>query len=414
MRHNKLAANATSIDPSTPREAARAGRLYVLLLIGSGVVAAAQIGKAIISVPMIRSDLALGLGVVGLIVATFATLGAMSGIGAGVVVARLGVRRSLIGGMETIALGNVIGAGAPDELVLLATRIIEGVGFLGVVLAIPSMLAKLVTREARDFIMAAWSAYMPTGIMLMLFAAPLLPTIGWRNFWLANALATGACATLLAICVPETPPAPARVPAGRFFADVTTVVRHPSCLALAFAFFAYSCQIFSLAFALPLLLTSAHNVPLGAAGLLSALVLAVSAIGHLSSGFLLRAGVPIWANIAAAFGFFALSGYAIYGGALPPYGVSLTAALALGIGGLAPGAIYAAAPHAAPAPSAVPPTIGLVQQASNLGQFAGPLTLGLWVEHFGWHAVPVILVPAALLGFTSAFVLRRILTIEKW
>ncbi len=234
----------------SPVAAGALGSLQVLLLIGSGVVAAAQIGKAIISVPMIRSDLALGLDLAGLIVATFATLGAMMGIGAGVVVGRLGVRRSLIGGMGAIALGNVIGAGAPDELVLLAARIIEGVGFLGVVLAIPSMLAQLVTREERDFVMAAWSAYMPTGIMLMLFVAPLLPTIGWRNFWLANALATGSCAILLAIYAPATP-ATAREPEARFFADVLTIVRHPSCLVLAFAFFAYSCQIFSLAFALP-------------------------------------------------------------------------------------------------------------------------------------------------------------------
>jgi MFS family permease len=69
---------------------------------------------------------------------------------------------------------------------------------------------------------------------------------------------------------------------------------------------------------------------------------------------------------------------------------------------------YAAAPHAAPAASVVPPTIGLVQQASSLGQFAGPALLGLWVEHFGWQAAPAILAPVALLGLASAFALRRI------
>jgi hypothetical protein len=249
--------------------------------------------------------------------------------------------------------------------------------------------------------------------MLMLFAAPLLPLIGWRNFWLANALAASICAILLAICAPAVS-AMAHEPAGRFFSEVKTVLRHPGCVVLAFAFFAYSCQIFSLTFALPLLLTSAHNVALEAAGLLGALVLAVSAIGHLSSGFLLRAGVPIWTNISAAFGCFALSGFAVYGGALPPQGVSLIAALALGVGGLAPGAIYAAAPHAAPAPSAVPPTIGLVQQASNLGQFAGPVTLGLWAGHFGWQTAPFIVAPAALFGLASAFTLRRILILDKW
>src|SRR5262249_49135350 len=179
------------------------------------------------------------------------------------------------------------------------------------------------------------------------------------------------------------------------------------------AFFAYSCQIFSLAFALPLLLTSAHGVSLGFAGLISALVLAVSAAGHVSSGFLLRAGVPIWLNIAMAFGFFTLPSSVISAVALPTQVVALAAALALGIGGLAPGAIYAAAPQAAPTPQAVPPTIGLVQQASNLGQFAGPVVLGLWVEHLGWTAAPAILAPAALFGLASAFALRRTLVVDE-
>jgi MFS transporter, DHA1 family, inner membrane transport protein len=377
------------IRPPTSNGPGRPWSAHVLLLIGSGVVASAQIGKAIISIPLIRDDFALGLDLAGLIVAIFATLGATLGIGAGVAVGRVGVRRSLSGGMGTVAVANVIGAGASDEFVLLAAHVIEGIGFIGVVLAIPSMLAQLVRRDARDVVMAVWSAYMPAGIMLMLFAGPLLPTIGWRTFWFANALAASVCAVLLAIH------APAR------------------CLVLAFAFFTYSCQIFSLSFALPLLLTSEHGVSLGAAGLLSALVLAVSTVGHISSGFLLRAGVPIWTNIAAAFIFFVFSGFAVYGGVLAAQGTSLIAALALGIGGLAPGAIYAAAPRAAPGPSAVPSTIGLVQQASNLGQFAGPVTLGLWVDHLGWQVAPAIVAPVALFGLASALVLRRILISDE-
>ncbi len=141
--------------------------------------------------------------------------------------------------------------------------------------------------------------------------------------------------------------------------------------------------------------------------------MAVSTIGHISSGFLLRAGVPIWANVAAAFAFFAFSAFAVYGGALTAQGTALVAALALGIGGLAPGAIYAAAPRAAPAPWAVPPTLGLVQQASNLGQFAGPVALGLWVDRLGWQAAPAIVAPVALIGFASALVLRRTLAIDQ-
>jgi MFS family permease len=48
-----------------------------------------------------------------------------------------------------------------------------------------------------------------------------------------------------------------------------------------------------------------------------------------------------------------------------------------------------------------------VQQASNLGQFTGPLVLGLWVQHFGWRAAPAIVAPAALFGLSVAFMIRR-------
>jgi hypothetical protein len=50
--------------------------------------------------------------------------------------------------MGAITAGSIVGAAAPDELVLLSARVIEGVGFLSVVLAIPSILARVVTRIA--------------------------------------------------------------------------------------------------------------------------------------------------------------------------------------------------------------------------------------------------------------------------
>jgi dipeptide/tripeptide permease len=54
-------------------------------------------------------------------------------------------------------------------------------------------------------------------------------------------------------------------------------------------------------------------------------------------------------------------------------------------------------------------TIGLLQQASNLGQFAGPFALGLWAQQLGWSAAPILLAPIALIGLALALVLRRIL-----
>jgi MFS transporter, DHA1 family, inner membrane transport protein len=383
----------------------------IALLLVCGVVAASQIGKAIISIPLIRSDMGLGYGFAGLIVATFATIGASVGIGAGAFVQQMGTGRALLGGMSVIASGNIIGALAPNEAVLLGARIVEGLGFFGAVLAIPSVLSGIAGPRDRDFIMAIWSAYMPAGITVMLVLGPLVPLIGWRPLWLASAAVAGICAVLVALfgpCVSEAKP----TANDKFYTEAAKVLQDRSCWTLAFCFFLYSCQIFSMSFALPLLLTSAYGVTLGTAGLISAAILAVSTIGHISSAFSLRAGVPVWANIAAAFAFFAVSGFAVYNGVHNPAIVAIIAALALGIGGLAPGALYAAAPQVAPTQRAVPATIGLLQQASNLGQFAGPVVLGAWVEHFGWQMAPEVLVPAALLGLAGSFIVRRELSLR--
>lgn len=59
MSRSKLAASGELVHPPISDEATRAWGQPVLLLIGSGVLASAQIGKAIISVPLIRGDMAL-------------------------------------------------------------------------------------------------------------------------------------------------------------------------------------------------------------------------------------------------------------------------------------------------------------------------------------------------------------------
>jgi predicted MFS family arabinose efflux permease len=61
-----------------------------------------------------------------LIIATFATLGTVFGLGAGITIHRLDDRWSPILGMIAISIGSLIGAVAPNEVILLAARVFEG------------------------------------------------------------------------------------------------------------------------------------------------------------------------------------------------------------------------------------------------------------------------------------------------
>ncbi len=403
--------SAANISEATLVRASRPERSEdsIAFLILTGVFAAAQIGKAIICTPAIRAEMHLGLDIAGLIVAVFATLGALGGVGAGAIVSRIGLHQSLVGGLSAIAAGNLLGAYAPDAKTLLVARVLEGIGFLGVVLSVPSLLAGLLNGANRNFVMAIWSAYMPTGIMLMLFFAPALPAIGWRNLWLANGVLAVALAVFWRVSIrailPVETASKNRGP-GFSVKDVVDVLGRERCLAAAFAFFAYSCQIFSMSFALPHYLTSAHAISIGTAGLLSGVVLAVSAAGHIASGYLLRAGLGIWVCAAIALLTFSALSICIYSAALSAWAVVILAAISLGVGGLAPGALYASAPHISPTADTIPTTIGMLQQASNLGQLAGPMMVGTLAARFGWPSAAFAVVPIAVAGSLACLFLR--------
>lgn len=404
----RLAANTSEAILERAQDPGRSEVLIASLIL-TGVFAAAQVGKAIICMPDIRAEMHLGLDVAGLIVAVFATLGALAGVGAGAIVARIGLPRSLIGGLSAIAAGNLLGAYAPDAETLLVARILEGLGFFGVVLSVPSLLAALLNGVNRNFVMAIWSAYMPAGIMLMLFLAPALPAIGWRNLFLANGVLAVALVVFWRLSIGTVLPTEAASTderPGVSLKHVIDVLGKGRCLAAAFAFFAYSCQIFSMSFALPHFLTSTYAISIGAAGLLSGLVLAVSTAGHIASGYLLRAGLRIWSCAAIALLTFAVFSIGIYSAGIPASAVVILAAVSLGVGGLAPGALYASAPHISPSADNIPTTIGLLQQASNLGQFAGPMMVGTLAANLGWPSAAFAVVPIAVAGALACLLLR--------
>jgi MFS family permease len=376
----------------------------VCLLFCAGIVAAAQVGKAIVSLPLMRSEMNFGFDIAAAILSVFATLGAACGIGGGALVSLVGVRRSLLLGMIGLVVGNGCAVFATGTAALVAARIIEGSGFFGIVLAIPSLLSRMATPGDRDLVMGLWSAYMPIGILAMLMLGPALPMFGWQQLWLGNAVVAGLLAIGLSRALPTTSDSGS---VGISVLGIAMVLANRRCVLMAGAFFAYSFNYFALVFTLPLLLISKLDNPLGDAALFGAVAMGVSAVGHLASGPLLRSGLSIWAAIALTFAAYMLAVIGVFSAGFSTPLVVIAASLALGVGGLAPGAIYSAAPSIAPTPAILPTTVGLFQQASNLGQFAGPIATGLIIEHLGWQLVPLATVPVAVAGVSIAFAIRQ-------
>jgi predicted MFS family arabinose efflux permease len=397
---------ATAAVKKEEGDVAQTRWLLVWALIFAGVVAAFQVGKAPIAIPLIRQDLGLSLTFASSIIGIYAVVGAIAGLPAGLLINFVGARRSLIIGLLVIGAASCAGAFATSGRTLLLTRVLEGTGFLMVAIATPTLLGLVTASKDRDVVFGCWAVYFATGSVIVMLAGPLLAAFGWRSLWFSTGLLSLAYAVVVWSVAPVARKAPAVV--GRGLADIGRIMRAPGPLLLALAFGLYSLQYHALTGLLPTLLVERLGLSVAAAGVLSAVTIIANGLGAVSAGFLLRRGIALWAMVAAGFAFMGTAASGIFDQAMPVAGVAALATASLGITGIVPASIYAAAPRFAPQPALLALTVGIVVQASHLGHVLGPSALGTWVEGFGWSSAPVLFAAMACAGIAVAVGIRML------
>jgi DHA1 family inner membrane transport protein len=113
--------------------------------------------------------------------------------------------------------------------------------------------------------------------------------------------------------------------------------------------------------------------------------------------------------MATAFAFLGMASFGIFSDALPVAAVVVLASASLAVTGMVPASIFAASPRAAGQAALLALTLGLIAQASNIGQLLGPAALGGVVHHFGWDRAPMVFGAVAVAGIAVALGLRRLL-----
>ncbi|MBU0747798.1 MAG: MFS transporter [Gammaproteobacteria bacterium] len=361
----------------------------VWVVVAAGVVSALHLGKVAIAGPQLQAELGLSLGMLGGLGATFAVLGALGGVMAGSVVARAGDRRMLVTGLWATVLGAALAMSTDRFPVLLASRAVEGLGFLLITVAGPTVLGRLVRAADRNRAMALWSCFMPAGMALAMLTGPWLGE--WRNLWAAAAVAAGLLAVVVLCAVPRAPaPAEGLLPPVRV-ADVW----QPAPLALTTTFLLYSLMFFALFSFLPVLLQQRMQVGAGAVGLLAALASAVNMVGNLAAGVLLKKMTREALGTAAA----VTMGLCAVGIFLPVLGPEAAFVLCLvfsAVGGLIPASLLSSVAQVTSTPTQAALVVGLLMQGSNLGQALGPVLVGNAVDRHGWPAAAAWVVATAL------------------
>ncbi|MGD9538283.1 MAG: CynX/NimT family MFS transporter [Alphaproteobacteria bacterium] len=359
----------------------------VALAVAGGVMVGLAVGKVPPAMAVIAEDFGLGRLVAGWLASIFFAFGALLGVFTGMAGGLFGARPLLFGGLLVLAAAGALGAFAPDGGVLLALRVIEGIGFSTITAAAPKLVFDAASGKDRDLALGIWSAYMPAGMALAMVAVPLLlPAIGWRGAWLAGAGVTLVVALLAAVgTAPRRwPEQPRRVAGARFdWAGAGETLGRLALWLYAGAFLLYTIQWFAVAAWLPTFLVEAQGHSPLAAALYAALVVAANILGNLAGAWLLHRGVPRWGLIALANLVMGATAAPILGAFTPDAAKVPLAFVFSAVSGVLPAAAFSGAAVHAPRPALVAMSSGFLVQGAAIGMLAGPPLMAAVVGSLG-------------------------------
>ncbi|GER19443.1 MFS transporter [Variovorax boronicumulans] len=394
-----------------------------------GVSAALHLGKLPPAVPALQASLGIDLVEAGFLLSLVQVASMTLGLLAGLAADSIGLRRSMLVGLAVLTtaslLGGAVGAGllggAHAVLWLFVLRAAEGIGFLMAVMPGPGLIRALTPAGADKAALGLWGAYMPLGVALALLVGPaLIGWGGWADWWWTLSLVSAGAALWVWLAVPRDRPRVAGAspqPASSGWASrlrETVGARAPWLVALTFA--VYSSQWMAVIGFLPAIYADA-KVPAAWSAVLTALAAAMNIVGNLMGGRWLQRGVAPerllqWGFLAMALGgvaAFAQVGQGAEALGLPPaLRYAAICAFSLG-GGMVPATLFLLGVRLAPGPSTVSTTVGLMQQASSLGQFLAPPAVA-WLAHRvgGWHWTWTATLACSLAGMAVAARLGRI------
>ncbi len=329
MTATKLDAVGSAPAPATQWPA-------IVNVLFAGIAVALHVGKATIALPELQREFGRSLESLSWIISAFPFIGVFGGIAAGQLVRRWGDRRLLGLGLMIVSVASFAGATQHDFNGLIVTRVIEGIGFVIVVVAAPTVLTRVVAPQQRNLVFSIWSTFMPAGMAISLFFGPHFAD--WQQSWVAGGILTLLAALLLPLTTPRIVTTAAAATTVKLRQALASILRARTLLAIA-------------------------SMLMG------------------------------------------LAGASVFLSATPNAMLVPLCLLFSGIGGMLPATILAATPAAAPEPTLIPLSLGLVMQGIYLGQVVGPIVLSSLVAYAGWSAPAGMVLAAAVLGSILALAL---------
>ena len=378
-------------------------RVWIAFL--AGCIGAFQIGKTFAALSLIIDELGLSLVQAGLVLSLFSLIAAFAGAGFGLLSDRVGHLYMALTGLLVSAGGAFLGATASGIEMLLLSRMIEGLGFILAVVALPSLISRSTTDRSRPLAMGLWGAFMPAGIGLsMLVTPPLLELHGWRGLWNDVGFIMLLWCAVLFIAFRSAASKPGIHLSTTDF--IANVLRLGPLLVVA-GFVCYSSLYQSLTAFLPTILVTDYSVPLAQAARFGALVVVGNVIGNVAAGWLIGRGFAPWKLLTVSFIAMGLCAILVFATTSDPLLKTIAGFLFSAFGGLFPGTAFVLAARYSIHPSHMALMAGLMLQGAGIGQTIGPMMVSSAVEFSGsWNSANLLVVSFAAIGLVSAWLLR--------
>lgn len=143
---------------------------------------------------------------IGWVMSMFSIIGVVLAFPAGAILAKLGIKKSLIITAASLAIGSAMGAIATNAPILLASRFIEGIGMGLISVVGPAAIATIIPRAKQGLAMGIWSVWFPAGTVLAFNTAPALAAgLGWRSVWWVAAALCLAALVFALVCYAQPP-----------------------------------------------------------------------------------------------------------------------------------------------------------------------------------------------------------------
>ena len=181
--------------------------IVALVTIFAGIALALVQNKVAPCMTTLQSAFGIDMATAGWLSSLFSLVGIIMALPASIILNKLGPKKSGAIALICAILGSLMGVFTTNVAVLMASRIVEGIGVGLISVVGPSIIASWFPEAKRGLPMSIWAVYQMGAQAVMFFLAAFLTTnYGWQGMWWFGLAACVVALILYVLCVKSPRP----------------------------------------------------------------------------------------------------------------------------------------------------------------------------------------------------------------